>query len=264
MAFRTFLSALGINAPQVETVLDREAVRPGEKLTVVVTLRGGADVLVERLKLDVVGRFEDSEPDETGWANPGVILSWTEEGPFALAAGKERVRDVDFELPWEMPLTHVLGGRRLKGARVAVRTELAIDNSVDRGDFDEFSVHALAPQDVVLQAYADLGFRFDEAELKKGTPGSAVASRVGFSQEIELWFPAEYGSIGGLEIAFNAREDSLDLLTGGSGRLTFSYDDLDPGQVRARLDAHYRERFLPAWSEIPAGAMPSGVRPGEG
>lgn len=247
MAFRTFLSALGINAPQVETVLDRDAVRPGEELTATVTLRGGgADVLVERLKLDVVGRFEDNEPDETGWTNPGVILSWTEEGPFALAAGKELVKDVGFELPWEMPLTHFLGGHRLKGAQVAVRTELAIDNSVDRGDFDEFSVHALAPQDVVLQAYADLGFRFDEAELKKGTPSSSVASRVDFWQEIEMWFPAEYGgSIGQVEIAFNAREDSMDLLTGGNGRLTFSYDGLDPAQVRDTLDAHYRERFLP-------------------
>ncbi|MFE6333056.1 sporulation protein [Streptomyces sp. NPDC057798] len=105
---------------------------------------------------------------------------------------------------------------------------------------------ASAQQDVVLQAFADLGFRFDEAEPKRGTPSSAVASRVGFWQEIELWFPAEYGSTGQLEIAFNAREEFLDLLTGGSGRLTFSYDDLDPEQVRARLDAHYRERFRPA------------------
>ncbi|CCK29917.1 hypothetical protein BN159_5538 [Streptomyces davaonensis JCM 4913] len=247
MAFRTFLSALGINAPQVETVLDRVEVRPGEELTATVTLRGGgADVLVERLKLDVVGRFEDNEASETGWDNPGIILSWTEEGPFALAAGKELVKDVVFQLPWEMPLTHMLGGRRLKGARVAVRTELAIDNSVDRGDFDEFSVHALAPQDVVLQAFADLGFRFDEAEMKRGTPGSSVASQVNFWQEIEMWFPAEYGSaIGQVEIAFNAREDSMDLLTGGNGRLTFSYDDLAPERVRTVLDGHYRERFLP-------------------
>ncbi|MEV0177159.1 sporulation protein [Streptomyces sp. NPDC050803] len=247
MAFRTFLSSLGINAPQVETVLDRGSVRPGEQLTATVTLRGGgADVLVERLKLDVVGLFEDNESNESSWDNPGVLLSWTDEQPFTLAAGKDLVKDVVFQLPFEMPLTHFLGGKLLKGARVAVRTELAIDKSVDRGDFDEFHVHPLAPQDIVLQAFADLGFRFDEAELKRGTPSSAVASRVDWWQEIEMWFPAEYGSsIGQVEIAFNAFEDSMDLLTGGTGRLSFSYDGLDAEKVRAELDAHYRSRFLP-------------------
>ncbi|MFH8367406.1 sporulation protein [Streptomyces sp. NPDC018031] len=244
MAFRRFLSSLGINAPSVETVPDRTAVRPGEQLGCTVTVRGGgADVTIERLTLQVVARFEDLEGGEHGWDNPGALLTSGVPGPFTLPAGATRTERVVFDLPWEMPLTHVLGGRRLRGARVAVRTELAVDNAVDKGDFDEFEVHALPAQDIVLQAYADLGFRFDEAECKQGTPSAAVRSQVGWWQEIEMWFPADYRRDGQNEIAFNARHDSLDLLTGGDGLLTFDYRELDPAQVTKVIDEHARSRF---------------------
>lgn len=245
MAFRKFLSSLGINAPSVETVLDTTAVRPGDRLGCTVTVRGGgADVTIERLALQVVARFEDRESSEDGWDNPGTLLTSALPGPFTLAAGATVTERVVFGLPWEMPLTHILGGRRLNGARVAVRTELAIDNAVDRGDFDEFAVHALPEQDMILQAYSDLGFRFDEAECKEGTPSASVRSQVGWWQEIEMWYPAHYRREGRQnEIAFNARQDSLDLLTGGDGRLEFSYAEMDLAQVTKVIDEHARSRF---------------------
>jgi hypothetical protein len=39
MAFRTFLSSLGLNAPRVETVLDTAAARPGDRLGCTVNLQ---------------------------------------------------------------------------------------------------------------------------------------------------------------------------------------------------------------------------------
>ncbi|MGW0710582.1 sporulation protein [Streptomyces sp. NPDC002643] len=245
MAFRKFLSSLGINAPEVETVLGATVVRPGEVLEAVVRLRGGgADVEVERLKLDVVTRAEDREETESGWVNPLTIVTVTVDGPFTLRAGEERTERVALRLPWELPLTHVLGGRRLRGARVAVRTELAIDNSVDKGDFDEFQVYALPAQDAILQAYVDLGFRFDEAEVKLGTPRGGQNSRVNYWQEIETWFPREYGNGLQLESVFVARPDSLDLITGASGPHLFAYAELDQDAWTKRIDQHMRETFL--------------------
>jgi sporulation-control protein len=245
MAFRKFLSALGVNAPEVETVLDQQAYRPGDRVNARVTLRGGgADVDIERLGLDVVTRFEDRELDETAWAAPGIVTSQTVAQGFELGAGKEHVIDVPVDLPWETPLTHVLGGRRLRGGRVALRTELSIEGAVDRGDFDEFPVHALPAQDVALQAFSDLGFRFDEAEVKQGTPKQAVNSRVNYWQEIEMWFPPEYRQSSQLEFVFNAREDAMDLLFGNAGRLTMSYDGLDPERCRAEIDAYSRSLFM--------------------
>ncbi|MDT0379800.1 sporulation protein [Streptomyces sp. DSM 42041] len=245
MAFRKFLSALGVNAPEVETVLDRDAYRPGERANATVTLRGGgADVEIARLGLDVVTRFEDMEPVEGEWTNPGVVVSQTVAEGFELGAGREHVLQVPVDLPWETPLTHVLGGRRLRGGRVAVRTELSIDGAVDRGDFDEFAVHTLPAQDLVLAAFGDLGFRFDEAEVKKGTPKQSVASRVNYWQEIEMWFPPEYGYTGAqLEFVFNAREDAMDLLFGNAGRLTLAYAGLDAERCRSEIDAYSRSLF---------------------
>jgi sporulation-control protein len=246
MAFRKFLSSLGINAPEVDTVLGTSVVRPGDVLEATVQLRGGgADVEVERLRLDVVTRAEDREQTETGWDNPLTIVSAVVDGPLTLHAGEHRTERIAIQLPWEMPLTHVLGGRRLRGARVAVRTELAIDNSVDKGDFDEFQVHALPAQDTILQAYADLGFRFDEAEVKLGTPKGGENSQVGYWQEIETWFPQHYRRPGGqLESVFVARPDSLDLITGSSGPHLFNYDELDRDAWTKRIDEHMRTTFL--------------------
>ncbi|MFI9344116.1 sporulation protein [Streptomyces sp. NPDC052773] len=246
MAFRKFLSSLGINAPEVDTVLAASVVRPGDVLEATVHLRGGgADVEVERLRLDVVTRAEDREQSETGWQNPFTIVSEVLNGPLTLHAGEQRTERIAIRLPWEMPLTHVLGGRRLRGARVAVRTELAIDDAVDKGDFDEFQVHALPAQDAILQAYADLGFRFDEAEVKLGTPRGGHNSKVGYWQEIETWFPREYGrGDGQLESVFVARADSLDLITGSSGPHLFTYADLDQAAWTKRIDEHMRATFM--------------------
>ncbi|MGY1583053.1 sporulation protein [Streptomyces sp. MN13] len=245
MAFRKFLSSLGINAPEVDTVLGSAVVRPGDVLEATVHLRGGgADVEVERLRLDVVTRAEDREQTETGWENPLTIVSAAVDGPLTLHAGEHRTERIAIQLPWEMPLTHVLGGRSLRGARVAVRTELAIDKSVDKGDFDEFQVHALPAQDAILQAYADLGFRFDEAEVKLGTPRGGQNSKVGYWQEIETWFPQHYGRAGQLESVFVARPDSLDLITGSSGPHLFEYAELDQDAWTKRIDEHMRTTFL--------------------
>jgi sporulation-control protein len=252
VVFRKLLGSLGIDGPEVETTLASRVVEPGRELPITVGLRGGgADMEIERLRVDVVGRFEDMETTGTGWDNPGVLEILGERGPFTLAAGQETSLDLRFRVPLEMPLTLLPDGRRIGGARVAVRTELAVDKAVDRGDFDEFDVAPLPAQAIVLQAYRDLGFRLDEAELKWGTPASSVASAVNWWQEIELWFPPEYRRTDQIEMVFNAFADGMDLLTGGNDprlcRLRLTYDEIleNPGRIRELLDAHYRGRFLP-------------------
>ncbi|WP_306323379.1 MULTISPECIES: sporulation protein [unclassified Streptomyces] len=245
MAFRKFLSSLGVGAPDVETTLSTSAVRPGDQLHCNVRLRGGSvDIEVEKVRIQLVTRFEDLEETETLWANPGVVRSLVLGERFALKAEDTVDGQVTIDVPWETPLTHMLGGRPLKGARVAVRTELTVDNAVDRGDFDEIQVHALPAQDALLQAYANLGFRFDEAEVKKGTPKGGQNSQENFWQEIEMWFPPEYRRPGGqLESMFFARHDSLDLVTGSYGPFAFPYANLDVQALTAWLDQHLRATF---------------------
>ncbi|MEU5402247.1 sporulation protein [Streptomyces sp. NPDC005963] len=243
MAFRKLLSSLGIHAPSVETVLGAVSARPGDRLSAKVTLQGGgADVEIEQLKVDVVTRFEDREPTE-GWNHPGILLSWQpNESSFLLRAGETRSWDVSFELPWEMPLTHARGSA-VKGGKAALRTEVSIDNALDKGDFDPFQVHALPAQDAILQGFDDLGFRLDEAEVKDGTPKGAHNSTARHWQEFEYWFPRPSPVTRQLECVFVARRDSLDLILGSTGPFPFSYEQLgSQPDVTAWLEAQLRSQ----------------------
>ncbi|WP_157964031.1 sporulation protein [Actinocorallia populi] len=244
MAFRKFLSSLGINAPGVDTVLDTPVVTPGGTLRGSIRVRGGgADVRIERLRVELVVRVEANEPDATGWHAPGVVHSY-EIDAFDLPEGKTLDFPLALEVPWEMPLTHALG-LPLKGARAAIRTTVEIDNALDKGDFDEIDVHALPAQDAFFAAYRDLGFRFDEAEVKHYRCQGGDNQTLPYCQELEFWFPADYGLAPGsqLETLLIARSDSLDLITGTSGPHPFSYAGLTADSATEWLDAHLRGLF---------------------
>jgi sporulation-control protein len=248
MALRTFLRTLGANAPKVETVLGGDRVRPGEELPYTVTLHGGgADVELERLAVELIIRLEDKEETESGWTNPHVLLENVLAGPRTLEAGEVRRLDGTFRLPWEMPFTHSRG-LRVKGPRCAVRTRLEIDNAVDRGDFDEVEVHALPAQDAVLQAFAELGFRMEEAEVKAGMLGNQKTQTLPFWQENEHWFPPAYnwgsGAEAQLEVAvITPGPDTVEVVTGAVETHVFT-----PAQILAPgwtdwLDRHCRDHF---------------------
>ncbi|MGH3238924.1 MAG: sporulation protein [Spirillospora sp.] len=243
MAFRTFLGSLGVNAPEVATVLESGEVRPGGTLHARVTAKGaggGADVRIERIAVQLVTRVEAAEPTEKSWDNPGVV-AFQALPAFGLAAGEVREHRLAIDVPWEMPITHALG-RRLHGTRAAVRTILEIDDAVDRGDFDEIAVHALPAQDVFFGAYETLGFRFDEAEVKTGRVNGGRNQTSKFWQELEFFFPDAYGRAphAQLETVFIARPDSLDLITGPHGPYPFDYAGLTPDGCATWLDEHCR------------------------
>ncbi|WP_432089240.1 sporulation protein [Streptomyces sp. bgisy095] len=243
MAFRAFFSALGINAPEADTVPDQTAVYPGEELPFKVAVRGGgADVQVERLTVELVIRVEDSESTEAGWANPQVVTS-IGIGPFTLAAKDEQSFEGSVAIPWEMPLTHALGSR-LKGAQCALRTTMAIDNAVDRGDFDEIAVHARPVQDAMFQAFADLGFRFAEAEVKKHYRNHQQTQTMAYCQELEFWFPTSYNRLDQLEMTvITARPDSVEVIPGSIGSFLFTAEELDVSTWTSWLDDFCRSRW---------------------
>ncbi|MEO3786222.1 sporulation protein [Actinocorallia sp. B10E7] len=245
MGFRTFFSTLGANAPQVETVLDTDSLRPGDRLTATVTAQGGgADVQVEGLTIELVTRVEQNEAgSEVGWSNPGVVASFSFPG-FSLPQDGTVVQKVACDLPWETPITHV-SGRPLRGARAAVRTVLEIEGAVDRGDFDEIAVHALPAQSAFVEGLTGLGFRLDEAEVKLGRVNGGTNQTLDHWQELEAFFPADYNlpPRAHLEIVFIARPDSLDLITGSLGPFPFDYADVDVPTAARWLDQHLRSNF---------------------
>lgn len=249
MAFRTFLSALGVNAPRVETIVDTPSVRPGDTLRCTVHVQGGgADVEIERLRLDLVVRAEDMEEDgSTAWKNPYTIVE-ADLGGFRLPAGETLAHPVALDVPWDMPLTHERG-RPLRGARVAVRTELSIDNALDKGDFDEVQVHALPAQDMVFQVYEDLGFRFHESEVKiMAARWKNMEDRrpSPYWQELDFFFPPSWNQGAyELETVLVTFDGELDVHPGGYPAVTLRYADQDRAAWTAAIDQHIRKYWSP-------------------
>ncbi|MFF0202491.1 sporulation protein [Streptomyces sp. NPDC005017] len=248
MALRTFLRTLGSNAPTVDTVVDTERVLPGAPLDLTVRLRGGgADLDVERLRLELVVRAEDREVDgSTAWNHPYAVTAVTEE-PFRLPAGAELARQVRVDVPWTMPFTHARG-ERLRGSRVAVRTELAVDGAVDRGDFDEIEVHALPAQDMLFDIYEDLGFRFHESEVKvfsQAWPERYKARRsTDYWQELDFHFPESWDYQGWeLETVLIAFAEEMDVHPGGNPPVTLAYADMDREKWARAVEEHVRRHW---------------------
>ncbi|MEV7520719.1 sporulation protein [Streptomyces sp. NPDC091371] len=240
MAFRKFLSALGVGAPEVETVLDQDRVSPGGRVTATVTVRGGdVDVEVDRLAVTLAVRFETQGEAEVRYMHS--VARQVPVGFFILRAGEVRTEQAVFDIPLGMPLTHI-GGRGLKGAHCAVVTELAIERAVDRSDEDLLEVHALPAQAAVFQAFEDLGFRHRQAEVKAGR--ASARQEVGWWQEIEMQAPADY-RLGTVELMLVALESELDVCPGSQvAPLALKYEETeDQAALTARIDAYLRESF---------------------
>ncbi|MFD0903671.1 sporulation protein [Actinomadura sediminis] len=249
MAFRTFLSALGVNAPRVETIVDTPSVQPGDPLRCTVRIQGGgADIDIERLRLGLVVRAEDLEKDGSAdWKNPYTVVEAARSG-FRLRAGETITRPVYLTVPWDMPLTHERG-RPIPGGRAAVRTELSIDNALDKGDFDEIQVRALPAQDMVFQIYEDLGFRLHEAEVKiEAEYWENMEDRrtSPYWQELDFFFPPAWNrGTEELETVLVTFEDELDMHPGGCPPLTLRYAEQDRAAWTTAIDRHIRKYWAP-------------------
>ncbi|MBB2910406.1 sporulation-control protein [Streptosporangium becharense] len=211
MVFKRLLGAFGVGAPSVDTVLATPHVRPGEPLSGEVRLKGGDfDADIEHIALGLVTQVEAEYGEGEG---VGLIEFHRTEvsGSFVLRAGEERVVPFQFPVPWEAPVTEVMG-QSLHGMAMGVRTELAIAKAVDKGDMDPVQIVPLPAQQAVLEAFARLGFHFKSADLEMGRI-HGVDQRLPFYQEIEFYPPPQYsGQINEVELTFVTGPSGMDVV----------------------------------------------------
>ncbi|MFC7880658.1 sporulation protein [Streptomyces sp. NPDC057376] len=211
MVFKRLLGSLGVGGPTVDTVLDPGAARPGGALSGRVELVGGTtDQDVEHIVLELVARVE-TEHGEHG-EGEGVVAfgRHTVGGPFRLAAGARQEVPFSVPLPWETPVTE-LHGQPL-GIVLGVRTELAVAGARDKGDLDPLTVMPLPAQEAVLEAFGQLGFGFESADLEYGRIGG-TGQQLPFYQEIELTPPERYAhQVNEIELTFLAVPGALEVV----------------------------------------------------
>ncbi|MFD0888979.1 sporulation protein, partial [Streptosporangium algeriense] len=211
MIFKRMLGAFGVGGPSVDTVLATPRVQPGGTLHGEVRVKGGDfDAEIEYVALGLVARTE-SEHGDGEYVGLVEFDRVTVSGPFSLRTGQDMVIPFQTTVPWESPISEV-GGQRLHGMALGVRTELAIAAAVDKGDLDPLVVEPLPSQEAVLRAFTQLGFRFKSADLETGHI-RGVHQQLPFYQEIEFYSPPAYsGRINEVELTFVTNPGGFDLI----------------------------------------------------
>ncbi|RZU46516.1 sporulation-control protein [Krasilnikovia cinnamomea] len=190
MVFKKMLGAFGVGGPSVDTVLNPPTTLPGHPLTGQVNLTGGShDVDIEQITLSLLTRVEV----EGGDHEFGAAVEFHRvqvAGTTRLAEGQHTSIPFSVPLPWETPITAVYG-QHLHGMTMGVRTEVSIAHAIDKGDLDPVQVHPLPAQQAILDAFAQLGFRFKSADLEHGHIRGSQQT-LPFYQEIEFYAAAQY------------------------------------------------------------------------
>ncbi|MFF5343524.1 sporulation protein [Streptomyces althioticus] len=250
MVFKRLLGSLGVGGPTVDTVLDPGAVRPGGTLTGQVHLEGGqTDFDIEHITLELVARVEAEHAEGE---SEGVVAfeRFTVGGGFRLATGRRHSVPFTVTLPWETPVTE-LHGQQL-GIILGVRTELAVAGARDKGDLDQLSIAPLPVQEVILEAFGQLGFGFRSADLEYGHI-AGTGQQLPFHQEIELTPAPQYAhQVNEIEVTFLANPGGVEvvleadkrggLFSGGHDALTrFTVGHHDSRDWAAEVDAWVRQ-----------------------
>ncbi|MGW5054136.1 sporulation protein [Actinokineospora sp. NPDC004072] len=198
MVFKKMLRALGVGGPSVDTVLSSPVAVPGGTVTGEVRMQGGEhDADIDYVALSLVTRVERSDDTQGHVEFDRHVVA----GRFPLRAGQAHAIPFQLQIPWETPVTAV-GGRRLHGMALGLRTELAVAKAVDKGDLDPLQVEPLPSQAAVLAAFDRMGFAFRSADLEQGRI-HGVAQHLPFFQEIEYHPPAHLArGISQVELTF--------------------------------------------------------------
>jgi sporulation-control protein len=256
VVFKKMMRAFGVGGPSVDTVLANPNTRPGLTLDGQVRILGGDhDVTIEQVILGLVTRVEHEHGGGLSEFHRVPVA-----GAFQVRAGEQRDLPFSFPVPWETPITDVYG-QRLRGMTMGLRTELVVAKAADKGDLDEVAVHPLPAQERILDAFAQLGFRFAKADLEHGGI-YGVRQQLPFYQEIEFYPSPQFASaINQLELTFLATPQHLQvvlemdkrggLFTEGRdafGRFTVDYASAEQtdwaAQLHGWLEQSLRKRGL--------------------
>jgi len=195
------LSSIGIGSAEVDTILPRDHVSPGETIEATVEIDGGSDRQeVDDVYFSIVTRYQTEEGYDT---QPVSTFKMAEA--FTIEPGEEREIPVSIEIPYNTPLT-------MGSTAVWIRTGLDIDWAVDPKDKDEIQVRPDDRLQAMFDAVEALGFSFHSSEVMKSSHGSFTSQS--FVQEFE--FKPHGGPFAGeldeLELIPMPSEDEVDVI----------------------------------------------------
>jgi len=170
------LNRIGIGSAEVDTILERETVEPGDQVPAHIEIEGGSDdQTIDEIELAVMTRYEVETDDGSSYRNVAINETDLTDG-FTIEAGAERTMEAgSIEIPHTTPPT-------LGKTRVWVYTGLDIDWSVDPTDKDHLEVEPGPYYEALLEGIQQLGFTqhtVDNVHAPSFGPGK-------FAQEFEF------------------------------------------------------------------------------
>jgi sporulation-control protein len=184
--FQKVLASFGQGGATVDARLADRGVRPGGPLRGQVMLVGGqVDQEIDSLGVTLLARVEKT--DERGRVEL-VDLPFQNvniAGHAQVRAGQQVTMPFEIQLPWETPVTTVLG-KHLTGMAIGLQTNMNLSGSVvDPQDIDAISIEPLPAQHRVLDALSRLGFQFRTGALEANRI-TGLDQQLPFYQEVRF------------------------------------------------------------------------------
>jgi sporulation-control protein len=174
--FKRLGASLGIGAATVETVLQRNQFRPGDKVQGVIYVKGGAvEQEIEDIDLNLFTQYAIEKDDQRVYERV-KIASYRVVNGFTIFPNEKREFPFNFTLPLDTPIT-------FGQTRVWVNTAVDIERGVDSEDNDPIQVVPHPFTFTVLEAVQSLGFRLHEADCEHAP---YFRRRLPFVQEFEF------------------------------------------------------------------------------
>ncbi|MCE7009652.1 sporulation protein [Kibdelosporangium philippinense] len=184
--FSKVLASFGQGGAKVDAQLLDHNVRPGGPLRGQIMLVGGqVDQEVQGLGVTLLARVEqaDVRGDVSLVDMPFQNINLASNA--MVRAGQTLTVPFEVHLPWETPITTVLG-KHLTGMAIGLQTVLDLGGSmVDPQDIDAIAIEPLPAQHRILDAFARLGFQFRAGALEKNKI-TGLDQQLPFYQEIRF------------------------------------------------------------------------------
>ncbi|CAM2967201.1 sporulation protein [Vibrio rarus] len=167
--FKKTLASLGIGSATVDAVLQQETLVPGDKVSVVIHVYGGAtEQHIDHIDLKLCCRYiserEERQPHSEGPLRRKVpqnyvLDKWQLPYSFNIGSGEERTFDIELDVPFNTPLT-------IGESEVWLETALDIDLAVDPTDKDMLTVRPDPVMDHIFTELEELGLRIRQVECE--------------------------------------------------------------------------------------------------
>lgn len=157
--FDNVLASIRIGAAEVDTLLERDTVRPGETLETQVVVDGGkVDQDIQAIELELETEREVGDSRQTY-----EISSKHVTGPFTIEEGDRKVFEATILIHRETPVTTL--DARYNHAKVWIDTDLEIERAIDADDTDYLNVAPTEPMEAMLDAVSQAGHSLYEVSV---------------------------------------------------------------------------------------------------